>query len=155
MIKYRWILLRMRDVSEKSCGDNQNTHFVFNNSFFLKIMPFWDDVEKIWQSQTDHKWQLMWHICFACWITNATDLHSEYVIFSAFPWRQSLHRCMSVLHFTYIASLVEHLMWPFRRPAFSAFTLTPMVFHFHALLTHAVWNRIGTAVVNNCPRTGK
>jgi len=24
--------------------------------------------------------------CFACWITNATDIHSEYVIFIAFPW---------------------------------------------------------------------
>ena len=25
----RWILLRMRNVSDRSCGENQNTHFVF------------------------------------------------------------------------------------------------------------------------------
>jgi hypothetical protein len=32
-------LLRMRNVSDRSCRENQNTHFKFNN-FFLKIMPF-------------------------------------------------------------------------------------------------------------------
>jgi len=32
-------LLRMRNVSDKSCTENQNTHFVFSN-FFLKIVPF-------------------------------------------------------------------------------------------------------------------
>jgi len=25
------ILLRMRNISDKSCGENQNTHFMFNN----------------------------------------------------------------------------------------------------------------------------
>ena len=32
------ILLRMRSVLDKSCGENQNTHFMFNN-LFLIIMP--------------------------------------------------------------------------------------------------------------------
>ena len=35
---FSWIL-RMRNVSNKSCRENQNTHFVFSN-FFLKIVPF-------------------------------------------------------------------------------------------------------------------
>jgi hypothetical protein len=35
----RWILLRMRNVSDKSCRENQNTHFMFNN-VFPKIVPF-------------------------------------------------------------------------------------------------------------------
>ena len=30
----RSFLLRMGNVSEKSCRENQNTHFVFNNVFF-------------------------------------------------------------------------------------------------------------------------
>jgi len=30
----------MRNVSDKSCKGNQNTHFVFNNFFFSKIVPF-------------------------------------------------------------------------------------------------------------------
>ena len=35
MITYRSILLRMRIVSDKSCRKNQNTHFMFNNTFFF------------------------------------------------------------------------------------------------------------------------
>ena len=30
----RWILLRMRNFSDKSCREDRNTHFVFNNSLF-------------------------------------------------------------------------------------------------------------------------
>jgi len=33
------VLLRMRNVSDKSCTENQNTHFVFCD-FFPKIVPF-------------------------------------------------------------------------------------------------------------------
>jgi len=32
-------LLRMRDISNKSCREDQNTHFVSNNYFFYKILP--------------------------------------------------------------------------------------------------------------------
>jgi len=32
-------LLRMRNVSDKSCGENQNTHFMFSN-LFSKIVSF-------------------------------------------------------------------------------------------------------------------
>jgi hypothetical protein len=39
MIISRWTLLRMRNVSHKSCRENQNTHFMFNY-FFPKIVPF-------------------------------------------------------------------------------------------------------------------
>jgi hypothetical protein len=39
MLISRWILLRMRNASDKRCTENQNTHFMFNN-FFPKIVPF-------------------------------------------------------------------------------------------------------------------
>jgi hypothetical protein len=39
MIISRWIILRMRNVSDTSCRENQNTHFVFSN-VFPKIVPF-------------------------------------------------------------------------------------------------------------------
>jgi len=39
LIISRSVLLRMRNVSDKSCTENQNTHFVFSN-FFPKIVPF-------------------------------------------------------------------------------------------------------------------
>jgi len=34
---------------------------------------------------------------FACWITKATDTHSEYVVLNAFPWQQWLGERASIL----------------------------------------------------------
>jgi hypothetical protein len=47
----RWILLRMKDVSDKSCRENQNTHFVFSNIFFENFVVY----EIMWKNllQTD------------------------------------------------------------------------------------------------------
>ena len=39
LIICRSVLLRMRNVSDKSCRENQNTHFVFSN-FSSQIVPF-------------------------------------------------------------------------------------------------------------------
>jgi hypothetical protein len=33
----RSVLVRMRNVSDRSCRENQNTHFVFNNPFFVSL----------------------------------------------------------------------------------------------------------------------
>ena len=63
-----WILLRMRNVFEKSYRESQNTHFVFNNSPLpplhahphahpRKSCRLWENVEKVWESQTEHRWQ--------------------------------------------------------------------------------------------------
>jgi hypothetical protein len=46
------------------------------------------------------------HMLFACWITKATDTHSEYVICIAFPQQQWLLERASILHYMYIACLV-------------------------------------------------
>jgi hypothetical protein len=44
---------------------------------------------------------------FACWITKATDTHSEYVTFVAFP-HQLLRKRALLLRCTYIACLVYY-----------------------------------------------
>jgi len=36
-------LLRMRNVLDKSCRENQNTHFMFND-FYWKSRRLWDNV---------------------------------------------------------------------------------------------------------------
>jgi len=41
-----------------------------------------------------------------CWITKATNTHSEHVILIAFPLHQWLNEPVSVLRYTYIACLV-------------------------------------------------
>jgi hypothetical protein len=46
LIIYHSVLLRMRNVSDKYCRGNQNTHFVFSNFFFFKLCHLLDDVEK-------------------------------------------------------------------------------------------------------------
>jgi hypothetical protein len=56
----RWVLLRMRNVSDKSCRENQNTHFMFNN-LFPKIVLFMRKCGKIWYSRTGHRQYNMAH----------------------------------------------------------------------------------------------
>ena len=46
MVVSRWILLRMRNVSDKSCREDQNTHFIFNT--FSKNCTIYKTVWKIW-----------------------------------------------------------------------------------------------------------
>ena len=46
------------------------------------------------------------HMRFACWVTKATNLHPEYVIFIAFPLQQWLDERASMLSYTYTASTV-------------------------------------------------
>jgi hypothetical protein len=51
-----WIVLRMRNVSDKSCTENLNTHFMFNDGF-TKIVPFMRKCGKIWYGQRGHRRQ--------------------------------------------------------------------------------------------------
>jgi hypothetical protein len=95
----------MRNVSDKSCRENQNTHFMFS-TFFLKIVPFMIYCAKYGTAGQATDVNIIWGMCFACWITNATDTHSEYVILIAFPWQQWFHESTSMLCFTYAACLV-------------------------------------------------
>jgi len=36
----RSIILKMGNLPDEICRENQNTHFIFNNFFFSKIVPF-------------------------------------------------------------------------------------------------------------------
>jgi hypothetical protein len=45
----------------------------------------------------------------SCWLNKATNTHSEYEIFTAFPWQQLLIERAEVLCYTCIACLVEVL----------------------------------------------
>jgi len=39
----------------------------------------------------------IWRMRIACWIPKAADRHSEYVVLIAFPVKQWLHECASVV----------------------------------------------------------
>jgi hypothetical protein len=57
--------------------------------------------------ESDRPQMTMWRMRIARWITKATDIHSEYVVLTAFPLQQWLHERASMLRYTYIASLVN------------------------------------------------
>ena len=73
----------MRNVSDKSCRENQNTHFMFNNFIFENLAVY----EVMWKNivQPERKQMTLWHMRVACWTPKATNTHSEYVTIIAFP----------------------------------------------------------------------
>jgi hypothetical protein len=70
MIVPCWHLFKMT-MFETNVIEKIKTHFMFNN--FPKICHLWDNVVKLWYSQTGHRSEYD-----ACWITNAIETHSEY-----------------------------------------------------------------------------
>jgi hypothetical protein len=49
LIISRYFLLRMRNVSDKICAENQNTHIMYNNVFFENRAVY----EKMWKNIVD------------------------------------------------------------------------------------------------------
>jgi len=64
-------------ILDKSCTENQNTHFMF---FFSPKNPAVYEI--MWQNtvQPDRQQMTIWRMRITCWITKATDTHSEYVL---------------------------------------------------------------------------
>jgi len=50
----RWILLKLRNVSEKSCRKNQKAYFMLNNTSPWDSSRLWDNMGKILWSRTGH-----------------------------------------------------------------------------------------------------
>ena len=73
----RSFLLRMRNVSDNIYGEDQKTHFVFNNFFFENRAVY----EIMWIDMVE---MTIWRMRIACWITKVTNIHSENVIFVVF-----------------------------------------------------------------------
>ena len=65
----------MRNVSDKSCRENQNTHFVLSGLFFPPENR--GNVEKT--VQRGRPQMTMWRMRTACWITKATNTHTQVV----------------------------------------------------------------------------
>ena len=92
----RWILFRMRNVSDKTCTENQNT-FKCSITYFRKSCRVWDNVQKrcrAGQATDDDKIR---RVRIACWITKVTNTHSECVILIALPRQQRFGKRASTL----------------------------------------------------------
>jgi len=56
-ITSRQFRLRMRNVTDKSVIENQNTHFVFHIPPHRKSCRLWDNVGEVWSNKTGHRWR--------------------------------------------------------------------------------------------------
>jgi len=94
------------NVSDKSCKENQNTHFVLNN--FLFSPENRAVYEIMWKNvlEPDSPQMTIRRTRFACWITKATNTHWEYVIPIVFPLQHLLQDSLPVWHYTYSACSV-------------------------------------------------
>ena len=97
----RSVLLRMRNISDKRCKDNQNTNFVC--SFFSRAV---DSI--MWKNtaQPDRLQMTIWRMRTACWIRRTTYIHLGFVVIIPFPLQQRLHERSLKLRNTYIVCLV-------------------------------------------------
>jgi len=58
----------MRNVLDKSCRENQNTHFVFSN-FFRQSCRLWGNVEKYGRAGHATDDSIIRRMRIACWMT--------------------------------------------------------------------------------------
>jgi hypothetical protein len=97
MIAAQWNL-RMRNVSDKICGENRKTHSMLGD-VYLKVMLFMRWCWKTWcrvrQVTGDHTVQ---HVRFTSWLTEVMDTNTEYVVLTAFPLQQWLRECTSAFY---------------------------------------------------------
>ena len=62
-------------MSDKICKENQNTHFLFNNFFFLNLAVY----EIMWKNIEPDRSQMktIRRMRIACWIPKATHTHTQ------------------------------------------------------------------------------
>ena len=94
----------MRNVSDKSWSETQNTHFKIN-FFFSENGDVFEIMCKN-NAEPDRPQLTIRRMRIACSIPKGRVTHSEYVILTDFPLQQLLYERASRLRYTYIACLV-------------------------------------------------
>ena len=95
----------MRNVSDKSCRENQNTHFVFSNFFSFENHAVY---EIVWKKYGRIRQATYDNMAPAHCMLVATNTHTEYEILIAFQRQQTLHERVSMLglYVHYLSCLV-------------------------------------------------
>ena len=73
------------------------THIFYSVTFFRKSCNLCDNIVKYGTARQATDDNIIRCTRFACWITKATDTHSEYVTLIAFPRQQWLRELTSML----------------------------------------------------------
>jgi hypothetical protein len=82
------------------------THFLYTVTFSRISCRLWYNVEQCSRFRQATDDSVLQHMRFACWITKATDIHSECVMLIAFSRQTWLRENTLMLRYTCIASLV-------------------------------------------------
>ena len=120
---------RMIIFSDILCRENPNVPYMFN-TIPSKIVQSWGNVIKYGtagQVTDDNKERAH------CILDKATNTHSEYVTFIAFPLQQWLQECVSMLRYPYISCLVNVYKFDFNTSDFQS-SKSPCKFPFDGLL---------------------
>jgi hypothetical protein len=83
LIAPRSVLLRMRNITDKICREDQNTHFIFNNFFPRKSWRVWENVEKCWRAILATDKNIIRRMRIACCIHKATNTRNSYCLSTA------------------------------------------------------------------------
>jgi hypothetical protein len=78
------IIFRVRNVLDKSCRENQNTHIVCSITFSQRSPCLWDNVEKYGRARQATDDSIICRRHFACCITKATNTHSGVLVILLF-----------------------------------------------------------------------
>jgi hypothetical protein len=105
----RSLLLRITNVSDENCRETRKAHFMFCNWMLFENRAV---CEIMWKNAavSDRPQMTIWRMPIVCWITKATDTHSEYVVLSVFSLHQWLHERSSVLRYTYGTCRVNFIL---------------------------------------------
>ena len=85
--------------------------FLCSLKFFPYIVPFMRKFGKYGRARQVTDAYKTERVRFACWMTKATDTHSEYVIFIVVARQQWLRERYSAWRYTYFACLVTLIWW--------------------------------------------
>jgi hypothetical protein len=80
--------------------EKMKTHILGSITFSQKSCRLRDNVEKCGAATQATDDNIIRRMRFACWITKATDTHSEYVRCIAFPQQQWLRESSSMLRYS-------------------------------------------------------
>jgi len=87
-------------------ADKPKTHILSSVTFLLKLCHLWDNVKKFGRDRKATDDNITRRILFACWITKATNTHSEYERDIVFARQKYSCERASMLYLNYIFSLV-------------------------------------------------
>jgi hypothetical protein len=104
----RKVLLRMRNVSDKSCIKIK-TYILYSITFisFSKIVPLWDNVEKFYRTGQAADGNIIRRMRIVSCITKAKNTQSEYVTLIAFHCKNG---CTSAPQYYVIRTLPAVLL---------------------------------------------